>query len=133
MKLASAAFFLAALWSALRSWRLARWCPIEAEVVWVELVGPLGLGPSRFARQLELQRTGRGGMGPEIIHYAELIYVVDGVPHRAELCFDGPPDRKFSLRYDPSAPAEYTPSQPSYAPAIALAGLGLVCLLVSFG
>jgi hypothetical protein len=101
-------------------------------VVRVELVGPFGLSPSRFARQLELQRMGQGKMGPEIVYRAELVYVVNGVPHRAELTFDGPPDRKFPIRFNPGNPAEYTANHPDYAPAIALASLSLEILVYSF-
>jgi hypothetical protein len=129
--LASAALLLAAISVAFRAWRLSRWLPIEAEVVRVELVGPIGLSPSRFAKQLALQRTGQGGMGPEIVHHAELVYVVNGVPHDAELTFDGPPDQKVSLRFNPHDASEYTASQPDYAPAIALAALGIVSWICS--
>ena len=129
--LLSAALFLAALSAAIRSRRLARWVPIEAEVVHVELVGPFGLSPSRFAQQLELQRRGHGTMGPEIVYHAELVYVVNGVPHGAELTFDGPPDRKFLLRFNPSNPSDYTANHPDYAPAIALASLSLAMLIYS--
>ncbi|HEY8156590.1 MAG TPA: hypothetical protein VII72_20855 [Myxococcota bacterium] len=127
----SAALFLAAITTAIRSWRLAHWIPVEAEVIGFELVGPIGLSPSKFARQLKLQRTGQGSMGPEIVYYAELVYVVDGVPHRAELTFDGPPDRKFSLRFNPDNASEYTASRPDYSPSMVLAGLGLVSLVYS--
>jgi hypothetical protein len=129
--LSSAALLIAAVSAAIRSRRLARWVPIEAEVVRVELVGPFGLSPSRFARQLERQRTGLGMMGPEIVYHAELVYVVNGVPHGAELTFDGPPDRKFSIRFNPGNPSEYTAAQPDYAPATALASLSLAILVYS--
>jgi hypothetical protein len=129
--LGSAAFFVAAIPVAIRSWRLARWVPIDAEVVHYEPVGPFGLSPSRFARQLELQKTGRATLGPEIVYYAALVYVVNGVPHFAELTFDGPPDRKFCIRFNPANPANYTTSKPSYGVAIALACLGLAALLYS--
>ena len=129
--LASAALLLAAISAAIRAWRLAGWVPIEAEVVRVELVGPIWLSPSQFAKQLELQRTGQGGMGPEIVHHAELVYVANGIPHSAELTFDGPPDQKVALRFDPHDASQYTASHPDYAPAIALAALGIVSLLYS--
>ena len=129
--LVSAALFLAAISSAVRSWRLSRWLPIEAEVVRFELVGPIWLSPSKFARQLELQRTGQGGMGPEIVYHAELVYVVSGVPHSAELALDGPPDRKIDLRFNAENPSEYTASQPDYASSKILAALGLALLAYS--
>lgn len=125
----SATLFLAAICAAVRARRLARWVPVEAEVVSVELVGPFGLSPQRFAQQLELQRRGQGAMGPEIIYHAELVYMVDGVPHNAELTFDGPPERKFLLRFNPTNPSEHTHNYPNYAPSIALASLGLTSLI----
>jgi hypothetical protein len=125
------ALFLAAVSSAIRSWRLARWVAIDAEVVLFELVGPLGLSPTKFAHQLELQRRGQGVMGPEIVYHAELVYVVSGVPHRAELTFDGPPDRKFPIRFNPKNPSEYTPDQPDFSRAIGLASLGFASLFYS--
>jgi hypothetical protein len=127
--LITALLFLAAICSARRAGRLARWVPIDAEVVNVDLVGPYGLSPQRFTHQLELQRRGQGAMGPEIVYYAELVYVVDGIPHEADLTFDGPPDRKVVLRFNPANPAENTTSHPNYAPSIALASLGFASLL----
>jgi hypothetical protein len=127
--LVTALLFLAAISSARRAGRLACWVPVDAEVVNVDLVGPFGLSPQRFTHQLELQRRGQGAMGPEIVYYAELVYVVDGIPHRAELTFDGPPDRKVALRFNPANPSENTTSHPHYAPSIGLALLGFASLL----
>ena len=120
---------IAAIAAAFGSWRLSRWVPVDAELVRSDLMGPYGLSPTRFAQQLELQSKGQGVMGPEIVHYAELIYLVDGVPHVAELMFDGPPDRKVRIRFDPKNPDDYTTDQPNPGFAIALASLGLVLLL----
>ena len=124
--LLGALLLAAAVLASIRSWRLSRWIPIDAEVVHSEPVGPLGLSSARFARQLELQKTGQTfSLGPEIIYYAELVYVVDGVPHQAELAFDGPPDRKFELRFNPRDPREYSTRAPDYSRALMLASLGL--------
>jgi hypothetical protein len=122
---------LAALSAAIRAWRLSRWIPIEAEVVHVEVVGPIGMGASSFARQLELQRRGQRSIDREIVYHAELLYVVHGVPQSAELTFDGPPDQIFPIRFDPDDPSDYTASQPDYSWPIGLAALGLATLVFS--
>jgi hypothetical protein len=129
MVVIAAGLTLAALHAGYTRWRLSRWWRVRATVVESDVVGPFGLGAAHIARAW----TTRGDRvsGPEVVCHVRLLYFANGVPHVAELTFDGPIEGELELRVDPARPERYEYELPPLERPLVLGAIAAALFLLA--